>query len=399
MKSDEETRYLARRQPHALLSWKQKISIALSPSAPLPQPKTVPDLEHLPVLERVSETLRYSISHLEYNLSPNGGLRQWLKINISFLILLGIPILLFAPLLTFFMVEFTSITAYFLRSVLNIFLSVLALAATVSLLWGGYKLIVFLRYSEKRVKEKRDEEYRQIEREARQKREEEFRRLEYEFQQRRKEEYTQIESDVRRRQEEERQRVDAEIRQKRSEELQRIDTEFQQKRTRANQQLEKDSLKRQEEEQQKIEAEVQRIVHEERQKLIRETRKNIQAWKAQLHIYDQCCESPIEAQFWEVAKHRLLGLIPQYDIGRYRVDFALPDEHLVIELDGHDYHKTKEQRTRDAKRERDLQELGWYVIRFTGTEVYRNIEQCIEQVERICQTFIEEERNRQKAKF
>ena len=80
------------------------------------------------------------------------------------------------------------------------------------------------------------------------------------------------------------------------------------------------------------------------------------------------------------------NIIPQYPILNYRVDFALPDEHLVIELDGHDYHKTKEQRTSDAKRERDLKELGWYVIRFTGTEIYRDVEKCVEQVERICLT-------------
>lgn len=95
------------------------------------------------------------------------------------------------------------------------------------------------------------------------------------------------------------------------------------------------------------------------------------------------CESPIEEQFWEIAQHEIPGLIPQYHISRYRVDFALPDKHVIIELDGHEYHKTKKQRTADARRERNLQELGWRVIRFTGTEVYQDAQDCVEQVKRL----------------
>lgn len=100
------------------------------------------------------------------------------------------------------------------------------------------------------------------------------------------------------------------------------------------------------------------------------------------------CESPIEEQFWEIAlaQDKLPGLIPQFQIGGYRIDFALPEQKIAIELDGHDYHKSKDQRTYDAKRERDLQKLGWTVIRFTGTEVYKNVYKCIEDVKDICKT-------------
>lgn len=95
------------------------------------------------------------------------------------------------------------------------------------------------------------------------------------------------------------------------------------------------------------------------------------------------CESPIEEQFWKIAQHEISGIVPQYHIGRYRVDFALPDKHVIIELDGHEYHKTKKQRTADARRERNLQELGWRVIRFTGTEIYQDAQDCVEQVKRL----------------
>lgn len=69
------------------------------------------------------------------------------------------------------------------------------------------------------------------------------------------------------------------------------------------------------------------------------------------------------------------GLIHGVVIGPYKVDFTYGD--CVIELDGHDYHKTKEQRDSDYKRERYLQKLGYTVIRFTGTEVFLEPRKCI----------------------
>lgn len=389
MRNDNNVTYLTKKEEYSATSWKQKFYLAITSHPPLPQPQIIPDLEQRPFLERITETLCYSVLSFEYAISPNGGLRQWFKINIAFLLLFGIPILSFAPLITFFMLKFTSITTYLFQSALNILLSVLSLTATVSLIWGTYKLFVFLRYTEKRVKKQREQEFSRIQQEAQSKRDEEFQRLNAEFQKRRDEEFSRIEAEVRKNRDAEYLRVEADIRKRRTEENQRIDKEIHAKREEAQQEIETESRKRLEEDRQKVESEVQHVLAEERKKIIREARKRIQEWKAQLHTYDQLCESPIEEQFWNVAKHRLLGLIPQYEIGRYRIDFVLPEEHLAIELDGHDYHKTKAQRTNDAKRERDLQELGWHVIRFTGTEVYRDVENCVQQIERICQTFLE----------
>lgn len=93
-------------------------------------------------------------------------------------------------------------------------------------------------------------------------------------------------------------------------------------------------------------------------------------------------QSPIELMFYDRIKNLVSGLEPQWEIPvdghRYKADFALPSKKIAIELDGHDYHKTKEQRTNDARRERDLQKVGWKVIRFTGTEIYRSLDKCCE---------------------
>lgn len=72
-------------------------------------------------------------------------------------------------------------------------------------------------------------------------------------------------------------------------------------------------------------------------------------------------------------------------IGPYKVDFAYGC--CVIELDGHDYHKTKEQRDHDYKRERYLQKLGYIVIRFTGTEVFLDDRKCVVDMVNIHNTF------------
>jgi hypothetical protein len=66
-------------------------------------------------------------------------------------------------------------------------------------------------------------------------------------------------------------------------------------------------------------------------------------------------------------------------IGPYRVDF-LAFDYIVIEIDGHDSHKTKEQRDKDYKRERFLQKEGNFVVRFTGTEVFLDSDKCVEEV-------------------
>ena len=98
------------------------------------------------------------------------------------------------------------------------------------------------------------------------------------------------------------------------------------------------------------------------------------------------CMSPVELMFFNAAylDPALGGLIKkQYQIGTFRVDFALPSCKVVIEIDGHQYHSTKQQRQHDLQRQRWLQERGWTVIRFTGSEVYKGASACVEQVKRI----------------
>ncbi len=77
-------------------------------------------------------------------------------------------------------------------------------------------------------------------------------------------------------------------------------------------------------------------------------------------------------------------LFVQDSIGQYRVDFSIVSlgmGRLVIECDGHDFHeKTKEQAARDKRRDRFLQQSGYRVLRFTGSEIYRDAHACVQEV-------------------
>ena len=110
------------------------------------------------------------------------------------------------------------------------------------------------------------------------------------------------------------------------------------------------------------------------------------AWEAfskQYNLYPipESIKSPIEKQFFLQARRMGIDLEPQHEVNvagkTYRIDFVYPGKPIAIELDGHDYHKTKEQRTADAQRERALQSMGWTVIRFTGTEIYHDTQKCV----------------------
>lgn len=110
------------------------------------------------------------------------------------------------------------------------------------------------------------------------------------------------------------------------------------------------------------------------------------AWEAfskQYNLYPipESIKSPIEKQFFLQARRMGIDLEPQHEVNvagkTYRIDFVYPGKPIAIELDGHDYHKTKEQRTADAQRERALQSVGWTVIRFTGTEIYHDTQKCV----------------------
>ena len=101
------------------------------------------------------------------------------------------------------------------------------------------------------------------------------------------------------------------------------------------------------------------------------------------------CGSPLEVvwlrAFWcFVDSWRPMSIQPQARVGEYFADFLLQNNgglFAAVEIDGHEFHqKTKEQAERDHRRDREFARRGIFVLRFTGSEVFRDPFGCAVEV-------------------
>lgn len=128
----------------------------------------------------------------------------------------------------------------------------------------------------------------------------------------------------------------------------------------------------------------------------------------ELEMNNKAIESPIEQLFfieWNFRDMRDLPflLCPQFQhesTGKYRIDFVIDFmikfiergrewletiekidfPKLGIEIDSHLWHeKTKEQVQYHKERERFLIANGWKLLRFTGSEVFKDPFKCVEE--------------------
>ena len=126
------------------------------------------------------------------------------------------------------------------------------------------------------------------------------------------------------------------------------------------------------------------------------------------HQFKEClidCESPIEQMLALELENlhlenstlfnsnlEIIGYEKQSEIecnkNVYRVDFLIPvifykniRRIYIVECDGYEFHqKTKEQVQNDYIRQRNLEMAGYRIIKFTGSEVYNNAQDCALQV-------------------
>ena len=102
------------------------------------------------------------------------------------------------------------------------------------------------------------------------------------------------------------------------------------------------------------------------------------------------CQSCIEVNLYMalIRTTAEYSIVPQFKIGQYRVDFLVDGTNVIIECDGCDSHKTKEQILHDSKRDRFLARNGYVVLRFTGSEINSDPDECareiVESVKIIC---------------
>ena len=98
--------------------------------------------------------------------------------------------------------------------------------------------------------------------------------------------------------------------------------------------------------------------------------------------------TPIEVLFYDELRETDLAFTAQATVQhaadkRRRPDFIIFNtggRPMVVEVDGHEYHSTREQRTNDAKRERWLAANGFDFMRFTGSEVTADAQGCVREL-------------------
>jgi len=79
--------------------------------------------------------------------------------------------------------------------------------------------------------------------------------------------------------------------------------------------------------------------------------------------------SPRESAFRDLLlRCRAAGFVGQFVIERYIIDFAFPDDRLLIELDGC-LNPSRDGIARKLVRDRRLVEQGWKVLRIAGSNI------------------------------
>jgi very-short-patch-repair endonuclease len=89
-----------------------------------------------------------------------------------------------------------------------------------------------------------------------------------------------------------------------------------------------------------------------------------------------------ENKLWQAIRGgRLDGLKfrRQHPIGSYFADFACEKARLVIELDG-GIHEDDDQASYDLIRQREIESLGWLVLRFVNDEVVKDLPKVLDAV-------------------
>lgn len=86
-----------------------------------------------------------------------------------------------------------------------------------------------------------------------------------------------------------------------------------------------------------------------------------------------------EARLWEALRGRKLGVQfrRQVVIVHYIVDFAATAARLVVEVDG-GYHATRS--GADARRDRELERLGYRIVRLQATLVVEQLGAAVEAI-------------------
>lgn len=103
--------------------------------------------------------------------------------------------------------------------------------------------------------------------------------------------------------------------------------------------------------------------------------------RTQNHHYEN--PTDIEQLLMNEMDQRGLDYEFQYPFDSMIVDFAFPVERLCIEADGEYWHGRPDAIERDERRNWFIQRRGWFVLRFSGSQIHESPEDCVDTIERV----------------
>ena len=106
-------------------------------------------------------------------------------------------------------------------------------------------------------------------------------------------------------------------------------------------------------------------------------------WRKLKPLARQMRHEPTSAEnrLWHYLRNRKIAgakFRRQHAIDRFIVDFICLDKHLVVEVDGTVHHYTPEE---DGIRQEFLESRGLRMLRFTNTEVFRELDGVLEIIQ------------------
>lgn len=99
-------------------------------------------LETLSGVERVSEVLRFSALSVEVAISPHGGLRAWLKLNVLVALVLAIPAILVVPIITYLLSGFSTWSQFLVEIANNLIQAAASLIGMVLVVVIGGRIVM-----------------------------------------------------------------------------------------------------------------------------------------------------------------------------------------------------------------------------------------------------------------
>jgi very-short-patch-repair endonuclease len=96
-------------------------------------------------------------------------------------------------------------------------------------------------------------------------------------------------------------------------------------------------------------------------------------------------DSIVEEKLFKALQRAGIETAPQYPVLGRRLDLAIIDKKIDIEVDGKRWHLNSEgsRKLDDHFRDLQLTSAGWKVIRFWAFEINNHIEECVNKVKEI----------------